>query len=213
MYIATLRATAVATPGGGGGYYPGFEGDILNLGDLLRYIINLIGSFFSSIFNAIFSFFDYIGQIINWVLGTVANLMIVLGDVLNLIAGVLVSIFNFIVEVVEMIVLLISIVVRLIVLMIGWIVQMLLRLGILVNSFFSAPALPIPNLPQCVTAPTVWDICAIYWILDWTIFAVGTPGAVIVPILTSIIDVLAMLILFKGVMRLVRRGEGLSDAA
>ena len=81
----------------------------------------------------------------------------------------------------------------------------------LLSAFINATPQPIPGLPLCVTNPMAHDICAIYYILDWTIFAPATPGALIVPLLVIIFNIYIAIYFVRWVLRLIRRGEGVTD--
>jgi len=77
----------------------------------------------------------------------------------------------------------------------------------LVTSFYTAQPIPIPGLPLCMTAPLEHDICAIYYILDWTLFAPETYGAFIVPLILAIINVIVIFKVLGYVLKLVKRTE------
>ncbi len=79
--------------------------------------------------------------------------------------------------------------------------------GTLLSSFANATPVPIPGLPLCMSNPQAHDICAIYYIMDWTLFAPGTPGALIIPLILIIMNVSMAIRFIRWVLKIVRRGE------
>lgn len=77
----------------------------------------------------------------------------------------------------------------------------------LVTAFYTAPPTPIPGLPQCMSAPLEHDICAIYYILDWTLFAPNTLGQFIVPLIWAIMNVIIIFRVLGYVLKLIKRTE------
>ena len=77
----------------------------------------------------------------------------------------------------------------------------------LVTSFYTAPPQAIPGLPLCMTAPLEHDICAIYYVMDWTLFAPNTLGSFIVPLLLAIMNVLVIFRVLRYVLTLINRTE------
>jgi hypothetical protein len=84
--------------------------------------------------------------------------------------------------------------------------------GGMLSTLNSAPPTGIPGLPMCITNPMAHDICAIYYILDFTIFAEGTPGALIIPFLLVVMNFYIVIRFVRWGMRIVKRSEGISDA-
>lgn len=82
----------------------------------------------------------------------------------------------------------------------------------LLGGFFSAPLIPVPGLPDCINAPTLSELCAVWYIMDWTFFAPGTPGALIVPLLRVIIIILLVVVVIRSVIKLIRTGEKATSA-
>lgn len=56
----------------------------------------------------------------------------------------------------------------------------------ILTTLSDAPPQQIPGLPRCVSAPQQYQVCAVWYVIDWTLIADGTPGAAIVPILTTV---------------------------
>lgn len=94
---------------------------------------------------------------------------------------------------------------------IDWLGQVGVSISTLTDSFINAAPQPIPGLPLCMSNPLDHDICAIYYILDWTLLAPGTPGEHIVPILQIIMNVYIVIYFVKRVLAIVRRGESVTN--
>lgn len=77
----------------------------------------------------------------------------------------------------------------------------------LADSYYTAPPSSIDGLPQCMSAPLEHDICAIYYILDWTLFAPNTLGQYIVPLILAIMNTVIILRGLRYILRLVKRTE------
>lgn len=77
----------------------------------------------------------------------------------------------------------------------------------LLTAFTNATPQAIPGLPLCITNPMAHDLCAIWYIMDNTIFAPSTPGQYIVPLMQIIFNVVIAIFFVRFVLRLIRRGE------
>jgi hypothetical protein len=174
-------------------------------------IFESIGNFFTWLTNTITGIFDFFAALIAWVVATVQNVFTFFGNLLSLIAQLIGGAISLFRELIDIGSLLIQIVLRMLTLILSWFVQMVAQLGGILAAFYSAPPTAIPAMPQCVSAPMTYDICAIYYILDFTLFAPGTPGALIIPILLIIVDINAVLYFASFVMKLIRRGEKITD--
>jgi len=83
----------------------------------------------------------------------------------------------------------------------------------LITSFYTAPPVAIPGLPLCMSAPLQHDICAIYYILDWTLFAPNTPGQFIVPLILAIMNVIVIFRVGRYVLKLMNRSEDITGVS
>jgi hypothetical protein len=95
----------------------------------------------------------------------------------------------------------------------GWFSGATTRLSNVFTGFFNAPARTIPGLPLCITAPLESDLCAFWYILDWTIFAPNTPGAFFVPILTAVLNIAIVLYFIDMILKAVKRIESITEVA
>lgn len=116
----------------------------------------------------------------NWGIGSFQDLLDMLGYIVQIVSGFINLIFQ-------------------------WIGQVITRLFALIATFWNTPAQAIPGLPHCVTAPLNHDLCAIYYIMDWTLFAPSTPGAYIVPILVTLMNLYFVFYFIRFIYWLVRR--------
>jgi hypothetical protein len=121
-------------------------------------------------------------------------------------------IFQFLAAVVEFILLLVNLLLGLARLLLSWILTAISRLIALLMQLFNAPAIPLDIMPKCITAPLNYDICAFYYILDWTIFEAGTPGAYIIPLLTAIINIVLIFKLVVYVRNLFNLGANIVNS-
>lgn len=81
----------------------------------------------------------------------------------------------------------------------------------LLTAFANATPQAIPGLPLCMTNPMAHDLCAVYYILDNTIFAQATPGALIIPLLLIMMNMWIAVYFVRWVLRIIRRGEAVTD--
>jgi hypothetical protein len=161
--------------------------------------------FFGELFGAILKFFGdlllfVINGIITFVGGILAFILAFFSTVINFIFALIENI----IEVIRIVALIIDIIVPLGQRVLSWIGQGLQLVGQIVTGVNSAPVTPIPGLPRCVTAPLDSEICAVWYISDWTLFAPSTPGALIIPILVLLIDLFIIVYVVRSVFRLVR---------
>lgn len=89
----------------------------------------------------------------------------------------------------------------------NWGTQTINRVGALISAYFTAPPTPLAGLPLCMTAPLEHDICAIYYILDWTLLAPNTPGSFIIPLILAIMNVIVLFRVVKFILKFLKRGE------
>lgn len=174
-------------------------------------ILGAIGDFFSWLQNIIFSLFDIIGQVGYWLSGTAANFVTLISNAVAGIVDFVIGVIGLLGQLLDIGRLLIQIIVRLIELLMSWIIDAVTRVGLILNGFFTAPALPIPGMPLCATDPIGSDVCAIYYILDYTLLAQGTPGQYIIPLVTIVINLFIILFFVRFVLRLIRRGESVTN--
>lgn len=75
-----------------------------------------------------------------------------------------------------------------------------------------AEIVPIPGMPRCVSAPQESDICALWYVLEHTIFK-GTLGDAILTVIIVLIDIYIVYVALKTLMTIFKKTESVSDAA
>lgn len=173
-------------------------------------ILDMFGDFFTYIGNIFGSLFDFFNNIFSWLSATIENLFRFISDLINFILGILGAIIRFALELFEIIGLFIQLIVGLIRLLISWLILLIDRLATIIGIFFNVAPSPLPGMPLCVTDPLSYDICAIYYIGDWTLFAPGTEGQFIVPLITSMMSILILLRFTRIKLRIVKAGTDVS---
>jgi hypothetical protein len=163
-------------------------------------------------FNAVTGQIDFVIDGINGVTGEVRTAASSMLSFLADIGGGIASIVNILMgiilaaaAVVELIGLVVEVVVSAIGLIFGWMGQAVATIFMIITSLADAPAQQIPGLPRCVSAPLESEICALWYIIDWTIIADGTPGAMIVPLLVLIIDLVIVFYVIRSIWGMVQR--------
>lgn len=197
----TLTASATWTPGGptatatpsGGGTNDG--GDQPAEIDFFSYITGAIGW----IVNTIGGFIDWVESLVNYGIGTVANALTVAGNAIALVSEFIGLVGAYINDILTILRLLIELIIMLIELIARWASQMI---GIgegLIVTWYVVPAEAIPGMPQCFSNPTAYDICAVYYVLQYTILG-GLLGALII-IVIRVLLALAMIVYFIKTVR------------
>lgn len=76
------------------------------------------------------------------------------------------------------------------------------QMDAIVNNWNNAPYTPPPGLPDCISAPLEYEICAVWWVMENTFFY-GTVGQILVPIVCVFIDILIVFYFGNMVKRFV----------
>lgn len=169
----------------------GFIGAIIGgIVDIVWTILQFFGRLLAGVINAVIQFAG----------GILAGITAFFSAFIDFIVGVI----NGIIEVIRVVALVIDVVRAIAGLVLSYIFQGFALLGQVVTGVNSAPVQQIPGLPRCVTAPMESQICAVWYIGDWTIFAPGTPGALIIPILVIMIDIFILVYVIRSIFRIVR---------
>lgn len=170
-------------------------------------ILGQQADFFSWLQNVLANLFGFLASVFNAILNAIAGFFRLIADIINFILSLITAIINFVIELLGIILLIVNLILGLIGLMLAYIAQAIARLIALITAFFTAPATPIPGLPQCISAPLSHDICAIYYIMDWTIFEPQTAGTFIIPLVLTMMNVIILFRFVKYVLNIVRKGE------
>ena len=188
------------TPGGDDGEQEADDTGQAQL-DVLWLILNLLSQFFNWIANVIGTFFAWLGQLFALIVGIFEAIISLIAAIIGLIIKLLEWLFNAIGLILSILWLLVQIIFRVIFLVAAWLGLVITRLAAIFNGIINAQPVPIPGLPLCETAPLQSDLCAIYYILDWTLFAPATPGE---SIITVAIGLTVLSIIFFVIYRLIR---------
>lgn len=183
------------------------EEQLEDIEDVNTNILNGINDFFAWVQGTALNFFDWLAQGFNWILSAFNNLLIFVGNIFQSIWQFILSIIAFFQLIFDIIRLIIDIIVRLITLFAAWISQFSTIITSIISQFFSAPATPIPGFPTCASDPTAYDMCALYYMLDYTIFAQGTMGQFILPLVLLNIDFWLFYFFTRFVLRLLKIGR------
>lgn len=157
--------------------------------------------------NATGEFFDFIGGAFQWIFQGIADIFQMIQDFFRWLTNLISSIFAILGEILGIIILIIQLMLGLISLLLNYIGQIIARLTALITAFFTAPPTPIDGLPLCITAPMSHDLCAIYYIMDWTLFAPNTSGQFIIPLVLAVMNVLIIFRAVRVILKFIRRGE------
>jgi len=194
--------------------------DNSNLGDWISYQINRVIQFIScnliTILNDIFGFiqavFDWMQTALSDILEAIAAITIqLIADLENL----LVNLFDFIIEIavfirdffeqVFLIIGKIGSILWLYFILAGTYLTILGNLiGIIVTAYFTATPTPPPGLPDCITAPQDYGLCAIYWIAENT-FLSGAIGSLIIPTAVIFVNMITFMYFIGRVKKIVIR--------
>lgn len=88
----------------------------------------------------------------------------------------------------------------------GWIGNMTGALTRVIDAWGSATPTPLPMMPQCRTDPIANELCAIWYILTFTIFS-GTLGSLIVPMAVLVIDLFFLFIFIRMARAIIAQAK------
>jgi len=151
---------------------------------IINTVIQVVGGLFVIVFMVIETMFHFISDIVSNIIRVIGIVELVFQAGLG-IAGVVLSYLSQIIQI-----------------MIG-----------IFNGINGAAPVPVDGLPKCLSAPLDWDWCALWYVFDWTVFAPGTPGAAIIPILVLIIDIFIVAYIARAIFKLVRWFQSLYQVA
>lgn len=181
------------------------------IGDILSFLADLVRGFFDFIRAAVEFGISLVVNIAQFLVTAFRNVIQILINLFQPLIDLIAGILRIIGELVQIVVLILQIVVGFFVLLVTFAFQAVATIIQIIGQFFSAPLTPIPGLPQCVTDPTAWQICAVYYIADWTLFAPSTPGALIVPLTVIILDIVIVFFFIRKIMSILNIGEKVTD--
>lgn len=158
-----------------------------------------------------------IGTIANWFIAGINILISAVGGVLQFFYQLLEMLYHFVLAVIENIlelVVLVALVLQALGALVGlvwsWLTQAVPQFFFIVRTLNDAPPTQIPGLPRCISAPMDSEICAVWYMTDYTIFA-GEPGIWIVPLIVLIIDLAIVFYVIRAVLKFVRSFEHMTE--
>lgn len=196
--------------------------DLFNLGNFLAQwwncvlmpvlfnIQNAITGIGNWIVGTVTSFFGWVGSVFDWIGGMFSNFFGTIEDFIRSLLAFFDLIGRFFVGVVNIIGLIIAIIRHLLDLVSMWIGQFFSMIRTILNTWYLAPPQAIPFLPQCQTNPMSSDICAVYYIVRYTVLG-GTLGGLIIPIALVVVDFGIVLSFILTVRNLIKNIRGVAE--
>lgn len=197
--------------------------------NIMEYLNNFLVALFDSIVSSIQSVWDWFADILDQMtfgfFSFFTDVITRIDQGSQMLSGIFTSIIQFtrpifkfisfiisnLIEVVEILGIVLGLLVALAGIVLGWLVQ----IGEIVLAIFAgilgAPPVDIPGLPRCVTAPLESDICAVWYMFEYTVFADGTYGEGIIPLVLLGIDLIIIFYIVRSVIRIGRLFEGLTN--
>lgn len=233
LFIVTVMLIAMLTSVAFAQGEPETETDFLQLildvlGGLLDLVTGLVGwlleqlrLFFEWILQAIQGLINLIGDLLNglwqglqlflsWIGEAIGFLLRVLGEIFGWVISLARAVWDFIIwairnviEVVEILGILLQIVIALVGLALNWLWQIFTLISGIFAVLQGATPSAIPGLPQCVSAPLDHELCAVWYIFEYTLFD-GLPGDVILSIGILYIDLCIIFYVVREVYSLSR---------
>lgn len=179
---------------------------------LLDGILSVIKNIVNFIVNIVTGFVDLVTNFIRWVFDTIGNVITFIRNIIELIIRLINEIFRLINEAIQIAILIVQIIVSFVTKLGGWLGQAVTLVIGFLTQFFSATPTALPGVPQCMSAPTSHDLCAIWYFLDNSVWA-GSIGGLIVTLILIIIDVSVVFLFVQRVMTLLRMGESVTDVS
>ncbi|NUQ07199.1 MAG: hypothetical protein HUU31_25180 [Anaerolineae bacterium] len=185
---ATATPTGTPDPGGGGSAPDPGEVDFATY----------VSGFLNWAFNTLSGFFDYLGSLVNYGVGTAANIITTINNAIATIGELLSLVFAYITDILAILRMLIDLILMLIQLIAGWASQMIGAGEGIIVTWYVVPAEAIPGLPTCYSNPMSSDICAVYYVIQFTVLG-GLLGSLIIIVLRVTLGVLMILYFVKTV--------------
>lgn len=181
--------------------------------NVLSWIGNLIGAIWDWIQGAINWIVTAVSNIIRFIIAIIEGIWNFALTVVQFIAGVVNAIIQFISEAVAVVTLAINIVITLIVAVATFVFEVVGAFLQLIGSYYDAGATPVPGIPLCISDPTSYDLCAFWYVADYTVLAPGTIGALIPTVSLIILDIIIIFFVVRMVFRFAREVEEMFSGA
>ena len=188
------------------------------IGEALLWIINAFLGFVEFILNGFNWLLIALGDVLEWFIAGINIILTALGSVITIIWQMIEMSYQFVLSVIENaleLVDLVALALQALGVLVGliwqWIGQAISAFFYIVRSLSDAQPTQIPYLPRCVTAPMESEICAVWYMTDYTIFA-GEPGTYLVPLIVLIIDIAIVLYVVRSIFKLIRSFEATTES-
>lgn len=175
---------------------------------IINSIVGIVNFFATAIQTVVNFFADFILRIVNAFIRFVGDIGAFIIMVVEQVIDFVVAIVINIIEIIEVVAMAVNVIIAIAQLILHYIGQAFTLFFSIVNGLNDATATPIPGLPRCISEPVQHDLCAIWYMIDWTLIAPGTPGEFIVPLFVLMIDVFILFYIVAAVMRLLRWWQG-----
>jgi phage-related protein len=169
-------------------------------------IINQAGNFFTWVVNSFTGFTAWIGSAVSWIGGTINNVGIGISNLISQIGSLLDLIFGFLGDMLTILGLIARSIISLFELFGAWIGQLIETAQSIITAWFTTPATPIPGLPQCVSAPMDSGICAVWFVMSYTILS-GTIGGLLIPAMLILLNLSMVLYFVRFARNLVLKAQ------
>lgn len=204
-----------ATPEGGSGGTGGIANTVCGAGgndvDILTCILQTISGFFAWVINSVSAVVDWAGSVFAWIAGTLSNIFVSFSNLWQALLSFIQFILTLINQIFAILQLVIDIIIHLMQIFIQWLDQWVNVIRFVVQAYLGAFPEPIPFLPQCATAPGDSSVCAVYYMLQYTVLG-GTVGQLIIPLIAILIDLNTIFYFIIAVRNLLKYIEGITWA-
>lgn len=194
---------------------------ILSVGQFFVDAVIWIASAFAQVLaffgQALFTVIKFLGDflllIVNTLIQIIGAVWALLVTGLETLVAFLIGVANAIIDVIEIVGMVIYVVIAIGAKVAGWLVYLVQFTLDTITGIQTAPVVPVEGLPRCISAPTDWDWCAVWYIGDYTLFAPGTIGEAIVPILVLMIDLLIVAYIVRQFFKAIRWFQSLQEVS
>lgn len=184
------------------------EGEAIQT-QILAGISNALQSLIDWMVNSGQNFADWVDSLINYINGSLVNLGTELARLLEPIK----SLFDFAAAVAgqvgQLFQLVSSIGTHLFETVWGFVGGFTEGAGNMITAFVGAEAQALPGVPKCQTRPMDSELCAVWYILQHTVFS-GPFGSLLIPLLTILIDLTIFLIIVLQIRNLLSKGQSVT---
>lgn len=173
--------------------------------DIFSDIGNFLRGIWEGITGGIQNALNWIAEALAWLANAVAQILNAIWNAIQFVIALFRIVIEFFVSVLEIIVILIQVIINLVVKVAQWV---WFAFGVLfqaVVNYYAADVKALDGWPQCVSDPTAHTLCAFWYVLDYTLFAPGTPGQIIPDLLKALVAIVITFYVVRIVLRFVEQ--------